>query len=239
MESLLNCQADLHCGFVVLFGCGKVLSLAHGATNSVPLRLRSRRRAGRSDSPHRPWCRSLCWPRGSCCVALDQPRRDTTSCLSVGVAPGLQKHLRRLLSNAVLYQLCDAAISCLTDALQKKEILYWDVSLHSGIADDSSNLAFDNLAARLRPDTTPKTVCRKVRKKKSATPRARLFPAEERDLPWIGKWDGVCFRNSQRQVFESMQKLNKQTVRSALYQNCEGPLVSRSSIAWFDNAPAV
>ena len=46
-------------------------------------------------------------------------------------------------------------------------------------------------------------------------------------------------RYGQRQEVEGMQKLNKQVMQSALYQNCEGPLVSRSSMAWFDNASAV
>ena len=49
MESLLNCNTDVHSGFVMLFGAGKVASSAHAATNPVPLRLRGRRRAGRSE----------------------------------------------------------------------------------------------------------------------------------------------------------------------------------------------
>ena len=109
-----------------------------------------------------------------------------------GVAPGPQKHLRRLPSNVALYQLCDAAKNCLTDAWpkRKRRSSTW-MSACTAASQTTSNLAFDNLAAGLRPDTTLQTVCRKVRKKRSGTPRARLFPAEERELPCSGKWDGV------------------------------------------------
>ena len=47
-------------------------------------RLRSRRRTGRSSSPERLGVDLYAGlVLGNCCVALDQPRHDTTSCLSV------------------------------------------------------------------------------------------------------------------------------------------------------------
>ena len=50
--------------------------------------------------------------------------RSTQPAVSASPDSGVawpQKHLRRLLSNIALYQLCDAAISCLADAWQKKK----------------------------------------------------------------------------------------------------------------------
>ena len=93
----------------------------------------------------------------------------------------------------------------LTLGKNKKKILRLDVSLHSGTTDESSNLAFDNIAAKLRSDTTPKTVCRKVLKKRSGTPRARLFPAKERELPCIGKWDGVGRRRTKKALWRMVK----------------------------------
>ena len=103
--------------------------------------------------------------------------------------------------SAVVDELVAAVVSLTLG--KKRDTLHLDVSLHSGNTDDSSNLAFRQphcrLEARHNAQTqTPKTVCRKVRKKRSGTPSARLFSAEEPELPCIGKWDGVGRRSTKK-----------------------------------------
>ena len=93
----------------------------------------------------------------------------------------------------------------LTLGKNEKKIQHLDVSPHSGTTDDSSNLAFDNLAAKLSPDTTPKTVYRNLRKNRRGTPRACLFPAKERELPCIGKWDGVGRRSTKNALWRMVK----------------------------------